>query len=168
MTTPVTGPTPRGSLRAASLCAALGVMAIAGLGMLATDLGPWYRALKQPPWQPPDAAFGPAWTLIYVLSAVAAVRVWRRIALPSQRRQWLLALGVNGALNVFWSAVFFRLRRPDWALAEVVLFWLSILALILLARRHDGIAAALLVPYLLWVSFAAALNLAVVRLNAPF
>jgi translocator protein len=145
--------------------AALGVVLVAGLGMLATELGPWYRALKQPWWQPPDAAFGPAWTLIYVLTAAAAVRVWLR---TNQGAQWLFALSLNGALNVFWSWLFFKARRPDWALAEVPLLWLSIVLLIVLARRDDAAAALLLVPYLLWVAFAASLNFAVVRLNGPF
>jgi len=160
--------TPRGRVAVAAAWAALGVIAVAGLGGLATDLGPWYRALKQPPWQPPDAAFGPAWTLIYLLTAIAAVRVWRRAVSPRERTQWLAALAANGALNVFWSWLFFKARRPDWALAEVLLLWLSIVLLVVLARRHDAIAALLLVPYLLWVAFAASLNLAVVRLNGPF
>jgi translocator protein len=160
--------TPRGRVAVASAWAALGVIAVAGLGGLATDLGPWYRALKQPPWQPPDAAFGPAWTLIYLLTAIAAVRVWRRAVSPRERAQWLAALAANGALNIFWSWLFFKARRPDWALAEVLLLWLSIVLLVVLARRHDVIAALLLVPYLLWVAFAASLNLAVVRLNGPF
>jgi translocator protein len=160
--------TPRAQVAAASLCVALGVGAVAGAGMLVTDLGPWYRALGQPAWQPPDAAFGPAWTLIYVLVAVAAVRVWLRAVMPGERTRWLLALGANGLLNVLWSWLFFKVRRPDWALAEVGLLWLSIVWLIVLARRSEVLAALLLVPYLLWVAFAAALNLAVVRLNGPF
>lgn len=160
--------TPRGRVAVAALWATLGVVLVAGLGGLATDLGPWYRALKQPSWQPPDAAFGPAWTLIYLLTAIAAVRVWLRAVLPRERAQWLLALALNGALNIFWSWLFFKARRPDLALAEVVLLWLSIGLLIVLARRHDTIAALLLVPYLLWVAFAASLNAAVVRLNTPF
>ena len=159
---------PRGRVAVAALWAALGVIAVAGLGGLATDLGPWYRALKQPWWQPPDWAFGPAWSLIYLLSAIAAVRVWLRAQSPRERAQWLAALAANGAINVFWSWLFFKARRPDWALAEVVLLWLSIVLLIVLARRHDVMAALLLVPYLLWVAFAASLNHAVVRLNGPF
>jgi translocator protein len=159
---------PRGRVVKAALWAALGVVAVAGLGGLATELGPWYRALKQPWWQPPDWAFGPAWSVIYLLSAIAAVRVWLRARSPRKRALWLAALAANGAINVFWSWLFFKARRPDWALAEVVLLWLSIGLLIVLARRHDVIAALLLVPYLLWVTFAASLNYAVVRLNAPF
>jgi translocator protein len=159
---------PRRHVLAASLWAVLGVVAVAGLGGLVTDLGPWYRALKQPWWQPPDAAFGPAWSLIYLLSAIAAVRVWLRAQATRERGQWLAALAANGTINVFWSWLFFKARRPDWALAEVVLLWLSIVLLIMLARRHDVVAALLLVPYLLWVAFAASLNHAVVRLNGPF
>jgi translocator protein len=159
---------PRGRVAVAALWAALGVVAVAGLGGLATELGPWYRALKQPWWQPPDWAFGPAWSVIYLLTATAAVRVWLRMHTPRERALWLAALAANGAINVFWSWLFFKARRPDWALAEVVLLWLSIGLLILMARRHDVIAALLLVPYLLWVAFAASLNYAVVRLNGPF
>jgi tryptophan-rich sensory protein len=152
----------------ASACAALGVVLVAGLGGAATELGPWYRALKQPSWQPPDWAFGPAWSVIYLLTAIAAVRVWLRAKTSRARTQWLGALGANGALNIFWSWLFFKARRPDWALAEVALLWASIAVLIVLARRDDTVAALLLVPYLLWVAFAASLNFAVVRLNGPF
>jgi benzodiazapine receptor len=147
--------------------AALAATAVAGLGSLGTDLGPWYQALQQPPWKPPDLWFGPAWTLIFGLTAWAGARAWLAEPKRSQRRRLLAAFAANGALNVLWSWLFFRWRRPDWALAEVVLFWLSIVLLIVLARRSDRVAAALLAPYLLWVTFAAALNAAVVRLNAP-
>jgi translocator protein len=96
------------------------------------------------------------------------VRSQTRTQASGERAQWLGALAANGALNIFWSWLFFKARRPDWALAEVVLLWLSIVLLIVIARRHDLIAALLLGPYLLWVAFAAMLNLAVVRLNGPF
>ena len=92
------------------------------------------------------------------------MRVWQR-AHATLRRQWVLAVAINLVLNVLWSVLFFNLRRPDWALAEVGLLWLSILALVLLARRVDRIAAWLLAPYLGWVAFASVLNLAIVRLN---
>jgi translocator protein len=158
----------RGRVAVAALWAAVGVIAVAGLGGLATELGPWYRGLKQPPWQPPDAAFGPAWSVIYLLTAIAAVRVWRRARTSRERAQWLAALACNGALNVFWSWLFFKARRPDWALAEGALLWLSVVLLIVLARRHDEPSVWLLAPYLLWVGFASALNCSVMRLNGPF
>jgi len=148
--------------------AALAAIAVAGLGALSTDLGPWYRSLVEPPWKPPDALFGPAWTTIYALAAIAGVRAWERAPRRSDR-EWMIALfAFNAFANVLWSLLFFRLRRPDWALAEVGLLWLSILVLIVVLGRYSRASAWLLVPYLAWVTFAAALNGAVVRLNAPF
>jgi translocator protein len=144
-----------------------GLVLVGWLGGAATEIGPWYRALAKPSWQPPDAAFGPAWTTIYVCAAWAIVRTWQRADGPLRRR-FLLACGINAVLNVMWSVLFFTLRRPDWALAQVPLLWLSILWLVLLARRVDRRSALLLLPYLGWVAFAAVLNAAVVRLNAPF
>lgn len=80
----------------------------------------------------------------------------------------LAMFAANGGLNVLWSALFFHLRRPDWALAEVVLLWLSVVFLMVRLRPWSARAAALLLPYAVWVAFAAALNLSIVRLNAPF
>ena len=82
--------------------------------------------------------------------------------------QMLGLFAVNALLNVLWSELFFTVKRPDWALAEVVPFWLSILALILVLWPVSRDAGWLLMPYLVWVLFAGCLNLAIVRLNAPF
>lgn len=153
---------------AAVLVAAGAAFALAGLGALMTDLGTWYEQLKQPSWKPPDWLFGPVWTTVFALTAAAGVLAWER-ATTHSARLWLIgAFVLNGALNVLWSLLFFRLRRPDWALAEVAFLWLSIALLIVVAGRHARLARWLLLPYLLWVSFAAVLNLALVRLNAPF
>lgn len=148
--------------------AAAAAMAVAGLGGLMTDIGPWYLGLRQPPWKPPDWAFGPAWTVIFALAAAAGVVAWR--SAPGQAsREWLLGLfALNGFLNVLWSLLYFRMRRPDWALLEVGLLWLSVLLLMVVTGRYSRKASALLAPYLAWVAFAAALNWATVRLNAPF
>ena len=148
--------------------AAAGIAAlVAALGGAATDLGPWYQGLAKPSWQPPDWLFGPIWTLIYALTGLAGVLAW--VAAPRiGRRRIMLAFSLNALLNVAWSELFFRLHRPDWALAEVVLLWLSILAMIVVLARYATRASLLLVPYLAWVSFAALLNLQVVRLNGPF
>jgi translocator protein len=152
--------------------AALAAVFVAGLGGLMTDLGPWYAQLKQPPWKPPDWAFGPIWTTIFALAAAAGVIGWRRApsrARAGTEREWMLVLfAVNGFLNVFWSLLYFRLHRPDWALYEVPFLWLSVLALILLLRRFAPAAAWLLVPYLAWVTIAAVLNWSSVKLNGPF
>jgi len=143
-------------------------MAVIGLGALATDLGPWYYALKQPPWKPSDRWFGPVWTTIFVLSAVAGLRAWSGAAEGPARHGLVAAFVLNGVLNVVWSWLFFRLRRPDWALLEVPALWLSIALLMAVCAAHDRWSPWLLLPYLLWVGFAAYLNLAVVRLNGPF
>lgn len=152
----------------AVLVAAAAAVAVAAIGGSLTTLGPWYHALAKPSWQPPDPAFGIIWTLIFALAAASGAIGWRQA--PSRAsREWLLGLfALNGFLNILWSLLFFRLHRPDWALTEVVAFWLSIVGLIVLLARFSWVAAALLAPYLVWVSIASALNFEVVRLNGPF
>ncbi len=140
---------------------------VAGVGSTMTDLGPWYRRLDQPAWSPPDWAFPVGWTTIYVLTVAAGVTAWRA-ARPGERTGVVALFAFNAFLNMAWSLLFFRLHRPDWALGEVVVFWLSIAALIAVAARRSGTARVLLMPYLAWVTFAGALNVAVVALNAPF
>lgn len=148
--------------------AAVAALAIAVLGGLSTDTGDWYRSLRKPSWQPPDAWFGPVWTAIYAMTAVSAVFAWERV--PGRAaRDWVVALFLfNGVINVLWSLLFFRLRRPDWALAEVGLLWLSIVLIMVVVGRWSRRSAWLLAPYLAWVTFAAILNAEVVRLNGPF
>jgi translocator protein len=138
------------------------VVAVAG-GLL-TDTGPWYRALKTPGWKPPDWAFGPVWTTIFILATWSAARAWGATQ-GSARSAIVAAFLFNAVLNILWSALFFALRRPDWALFEVAALWLSIAVLIGLIWPHDRFAALLLVPYIVWVSIASALNFAVVQLN---
>ncbi len=140
---------------------------VGGLGGLATDIGPWYFSLTKPSWQPPDWLFGPVWTTIYILTGIAGVRAWRR-GDPRQRRLFLYALGLNIVLNILWSVLFFTMKRPDWALVEVVPLWLSVLLLIWVVRPCSTLSAVLLLPYLVWVGFAAYLNWTIVQLNGPF
>lgn len=140
----------------------------AGLGAALTELGPWYFALQQPSWKPPDAAFGVIWTTIFTLTAISASIAWQAAqTTQEQRRVWLL-FGVNALLNVVWSGLYFKLHRPDWALAEWVLLWLSVLALVLGFWTSSRRTAYLNLPYLLWVTVAGGLNLSTVRLNGPF
>lgn len=99
---------------------------------------------------------------------MSAVYAWRD-ARTSAEAEWVIGLfALNGFLNITWSLIFFRLQRPDWAFYELIALWLSILVLIVYCGRFSRIAALLLLPYLGWVSFAGALNQAVVALNAPF
>ena len=148
-----------------SVLAAFGT---AALGGLLTEIGPWYRALVKPPWQPPDYLFGPVWTLIFALLAGAVILAWNAEGSAGGRAAIAGAYGVNLLLNVLWSFFFFNRKRPDWALAEVAPFWLSIVVLVVVVGARSPLGAWLLAPYLLWVSFAAVLNRAIVRLNGPF
>jgi tryptophan-rich sensory protein len=150
-------------LAAGALCAVV----VAGLGGVMTDTGPWYLGLAKPAWQPPGWIFGPAWTIIFACCAWSFAEAWA--AAPRSMRATVLGLfGLNMALNIAWSALFFAFRRPDWALIEVVPLWLSIAALIRVLAPFSRRAAALLFPYLVWVAIAALLNWEVVRLNGPF
>jgi len=152
----------------AIVVAGLSALTVAAIGGTVTDLGPWYRGLAEPPWKPPDAAFGLIWTAIFAFAAASGVVAWRS-ARSRPTREWMIALfALNGFLNIFWSLLFFRMKRPDWSQFEVVALWLSIATLMVFVGRWSRGAAALLTPYLVWVSIAAALNVAVVRLNGPF
>lgn len=144
-------------------------IAVLGIGGATTDVGPWYRNLRKPSWNPPDWAFGPAWTVILGLAAWAGVLAWQGAA-DDRGLQWrvILLFAANILLHGAWSPIFFNLQRPDWALIEVPFLWLSILALILGLAPLSSLASWLLLPYLLWVAFAAYLNLVIVRLNRPF
>ncbi len=150
------------------LAAAAAALLVATLGAAATDIGPWYEALRKPTWQPPNWLFGPAWTLIYALAALAGVLAWNRIRDPAARQRMLLLFALNAALNVVWSELFFGLHRPDWALLEVVPFWLSILALVVVLWPASPKSGVALLPYLGWVLFAAVLNYEITRLNPAF
>jgi benzodiazapine receptor len=126
--------------------------------------GEWYAALHKPSWNPPGWIFGPAWTALYTMMAVAAWLVWRRGGWGEQRGPLLIFL-TQLALNALWTPLFFGLHRPALAFAEIVLLWLAIAATLAAFRPVSRAAALLLVPYLAWVSFAAALNFALWRLN---
>jgi benzodiazapine receptor len=140
-------------------------LAAAGLGSLLTTpaLRPWYAGLNKPRWTPPNWLFGPVWTVLYLAMAVAAWLVWREVGLTAApMRLFLLQL----LLNVAWSAVFFRFRLPGPAFAEIILLWAAILATTIEFWAEVPAAGWLFVPYLIWVSYAAALNFAIWRLNA--
>jgi tryptophan-rich sensory protein len=142
--------------------------ATAGIGAALTELGPWYFALRHPDWKPPDAAFGVIWSTIFTLCAFSAWLAWQAADTPALRRRVAWLFGVNAVLNIVWSALYFKLQRPDWALLEVVFLWLSIVALMLGVWRLSRWASLLLITYWVWVSIAAVLNLQTVQLNGPF
>jgi tryptophan-rich sensory protein len=118
--------------------------------------------LIKPAWNPPAALFGPVWTVLYILIAVSAWRVWQTghfWGVPA------IIFAVQLALNIGWSWLFFGQRRPDFALIEIVFLWLSILTMLIVFYRVDRTSGWLLLPYLLWVSFASVLNFSIWTLN---
>ena len=156
------------SLRQQSFVAASIAIATAAAGGALTPLDGWYYGLQQPWFKPPDWAFGPAWTLIFTLTAIAGVLSWRAAREARLQKLVLVLFLTNAALNVLWSFLFFWSRRPDWALTEVGVLWSSVALLVYVSSRLDWRAGALLVPYLAWVSLASLINQQVVALNAPF
>jgi tryptophan-rich sensory protein len=150
------------------LVAGGGALALCALGGLMTPIGPWYRDLRKPSLQPPNWLFGPAWTLILGLAAWSAAIAWTAAPDPSARVKVLILFGTNAVFHALWSPLFFRARRPDWALIEVPFLWGSLVALVVGLWPISHQASALILPYLAWVSFATWLNHAIVRLNRPF
>lgn len=143
-------------------------LATAFVGGTITVLDGWYFGLQQPGWAPPPYMFGIIWTTVFALIALSGVFMWER---APTRRDAELALGLyalNGFLNLGWSFLFFRMHRPDLAFYELIALWLSILALMLFCGRFSKASAALLLPYLVWVTIAGVLNYQVVQLNGPF
>jgi tryptophan-rich sensory protein len=141
------------------------VSAAAGIGGAATasSVKTWYPTLDRPSWRPPDEAFGPVWTVLYAANAVSAWLVWR--ADPTGSRPALNLYGAQLALNAAWPLLFFGLKRPGLALVEIALLWVAIAATVAAFARRHRVAALLLIPYLLWVTFAALLNRELWRRN---
>ncbi len=142
------------------------VFAVSALGSVFTldKIPGWYATLAKPWFNPPPWVFGPAWTILYVLMAVAAWRVWLRPAAAS-RRQALIWFAVQLAFNGVWTPVFFGLESPRLALAVIVALLISLAVAVRRFFAVDGPAGWMLVPYLAWVGFAALLNGAIVALN---
>ncbi|MDR4308189.1 tryptophan-rich sensory protein [Chelatococcus sambhunathii] len=163
-----TAPPPRwlsGRSLAALAASVVACFAASQLGALATypNLG-WYEGLAKPWFRPPNWAFPVAWTILYAMMALAA---WR-VAMTSEgapRRRALTAFGVQLALNIAWSFAFFAARSPLLGLVDIAALLAAILWTIVRFRPIDGLAAALLCPYVLWVSYAATLNAAILILN---
>ena len=121
----------------------------------------WYAALQKPAFNPPNWVFPPAWSVLYVLMAIAAWRVWKRDGLSAAIVLWVVQLLFNAA----WMWLFFGLHRPGVALADIVMLLALIVALTFAFWRRDRWAGGLLVPYVAWVAFAAVLNHALWQLN---
>lgn len=154
---------PARSVLALLVCLALSAGAAVMGGLFPP--GEWYASLRKPAWNPPNWIFGPVWTVLYIAMAVAAWLVWQRGGLSGQRKALSLFL-TQLLFNALWSPLFFGLRNPALALVDILLLWLALLGTTVAFWKARPIAGALMVPYLAWVSFATALNLALWNLNS--
>src|SRR5579875_1357095 len=150
--------------RAAALVGSFGAVGgVAGIGGIVTSRSlRWYSRLERPSWTPPDAAFAPVWSVMYAAQAVSAWLVWRAdddrdsVDVPA-----MVSYSTQLALNFAWTLLFFGLRRPGLALVDIAVLWLAIVVPVREFGRRHRFAAALLLPYLAWVAYAAALNAAI-------
>jgi translocator protein len=126
--------------------------------------GDWYAQLAKPLWSPPNWIFGPVWSALYFAMGLSAWLVWRRGRFPATRGALVVFL-VQLALNALWTPAFFGLHQPGLGLVVIALLWVAVATTILTFARHSQLAAAMLVPYFGWISFATALNFALWRLN---
>ena len=158
MTTNAVAPRRALGLAGFALAAAAAAL-IGGLGVAGTTQE--YAGLTQPSWAPPSWLFGPVWTVLYVMIAVAGWLVWRRTGWTSA----LTVYAVQLALNAIWTPIFFGFGQYGLALVDIAVLWVLIGVTIWLFRPVSRPAALMLVPYWAWVTFATALNLAIWRLN---
>ncbi len=143
---------------------------IIGSVFTAPSIDGWYAEIVKPAINPPAWVFGPVWTTLFALMGIAAFLVWSSYAKASEDKKKgvkiaLILFGIQLVLNTLWSIIFFGLQSPGGALVEIVFLWLAILATIIVFYKISKPAAWLLVPYILWVSFAGYLNYAIWTLN---
>jgi benzodiazapine receptor len=155
-------------IAASKLIASLVICQLAGvIGSIFTTsaISTWYATLKKPAFTPPNWVFSPAWITLFVLMGISAFLVWNK-GLSDQKVKIALSIFVAQLLlNVLWSVMFFGLRSPLAGLIEIAVLWIAILLSILYFFKVSEIAGVLLLPYILWVSFAAILNFSIWRLN---
>ena len=124
----------------------------------------WYVTLRKPTWTPPNWVFGPVWSTLYLMMGLAAWLVWRKVGW-AEATTALALFGAQLALNALWSVLFFGMRSPGAAFVEMVVLWVMIVVTMVVFWAIRPVAGALLLPYLMWVTFAARLNWAVWRMN---
>ena len=142
----------------------LSVGAVSGL-LTASEIISWYATLNKPSFNPPNSIFSPVWTTLYIFMAISLWLVWRKNIPISIKRNAILIFAIQLILNFFWSIIFFSLHQPLFAFIEIIFLWIFILLSIIKFRPISKPASNLLIPYLLWVSFASVLNFAIWRLN---
>ena len=144
------------------ICEAVGI-----LGSLFTALAipAWYAGLNKPSFSPPNWLFAPVWTTLYALMGISAFLVWQEGFEKRQVKVALTVFAIQLVLNFFWSFLFFKMQNPFLALIEILVLWIFILLTILSFSKISRNSALLLLPYLLWTSFAALLNFYIFKLN---
>ncbi len=138
---------------------------VVGSAFTAPAIEGWYSALTKPALNPPEWVFGPVWTLLYILMGISLYLIWSRGWDKKQVRTAIAVFAIQLGLNAAWSIIFFGLQSPAWALAEIAVLWIAIVATIVLFYKISRPAAYLLIPYIAWVSFAAYLNYTIWLLN---
>ena len=150
------------------LLVSIGVCLLAGVtGSIFTmpAIPTWYAALNRPPLAPPNWIFGPVWTTLFIMMGIALYLVWQKGTEKKEIRNAMVIFGVQLVLNTFWSVLFFGMQNPLYSFIEIIFLWLAILLTIIYFSKISKPAAWLLVPYILWVSFASYLNLAIYLVN---
>lgn len=140
------------------------IAAVAAAALFGGEFTPtrWYTNLAKPDWHPPNVVFSIVWAVLYLAVAIAGWQVWRRTERMTRALNlWIAQL----VLNTVWSFMFFGLHRPDIAVFDSVILFVTIIAFIFVSRRHSKLASWLFVPYAVWVAFATALNVAIIKLN---
>ena len=148
----------------AAIAVVVAGVAVAGSAVTIPAIPGWYAGLVKPWFTPPNGVFAPVWTTLYAMMAYAAWRAWRA-ARGGDQRIVLMVFAGQLALNALWSQLFFGWQRPDLAMVDIVLLWAAIATTLVVFGRFDRLSAWLMAPYLLWVSFAVALNAAIIQLN---
>jgi tryptophan-rich sensory protein len=150
-----------------ALFAVLLCLSAGGIGSAFTTpaIPGWYANLAKPSFSPPNWVFAPVWTLLYILMGLAAALVWQKGLQNPKVRIALAAFLVQLILNMVWSVFFFGLRSPFYGLIDILFLWVMILVTIAQFSRVSTLAASLLIPYILWVTFAIGLNLGIFLLN---
>jgi tryptophan-rich sensory protein len=149
---------------------AIAILVCEGVGILSALLSntrdnPWFDQLIKPSWNPPDAVFGPVWTILYLLMGISAWAVWYDTYVGISKRPAKVVFVLQLIANFFWSILFFRFQSPLAALIDILILLFLIVSTMILFQKHSKIATNLLIPYLLWVLFATALNFEIWRLN---
>jgi benzodiazapine receptor len=149
------------------LILSIGICQLVGLaGSLFTGMSvsTWYSALQKPSFTPPDYVFAPVWILLYLLMGIAAFLVWREIE-SKEVKGALLFFSIHLAVNLLWTVIFFGLRSIYGGFMVIIILWLMILVLMIIFRKISRLSSILLIPYFLWVTFAAILNAGIMISN---